>query len=79
VSGNSSRGAACGSFAAAGRLLGRAQRLLVALLRGKLPADLADQAQEYLASDFYRDATQQMGVLGTPETLVLEGLEEGSA
>ena len=39
----------------------------------------ADQAQEYLASDLWRDALRQMGVTGTPEVLLLDGLEEGPA
>jgi hypothetical protein len=39
----------------------------------------ADQAQEYLNSDFLKDALKQMGVVGTPTMLLLEGLEEGPA
>jgi hypothetical protein len=38
-----------------------------------------DQAREYLASDLWRDALSQMGVSGTPEVLLLDGLEEGPA
>jgi hypothetical protein len=39
----------------------------------------ADQAQAYLDSDFLKDALKQMGVVGTPTMLLLEGLEEGPA
>jgi hypothetical protein len=39
----------------------------------------ADQAQAYLDSDFLKNAFKQMGVVGTPTILLLEGLEEGSA
>ena len=41
--------------------------------------DRADQAQAFLASDVWRNTLDQMGVSGTPEVLLLDGLEEGSA
>jgi quinol monooxygenase YgiN len=39
----------------------------------------ADQAQEYLNSDFLQNVFKQMGVVGTPTVRLLEGLEEGAA
>ena len=39
----------------------------------------ADEAQRFLQSDDLRNAMKQGGVIGTPEILLLQGLEEGRA
>lgn len=39
----------------------------------------AEQAQSYLQSDYLRQAMAQGGVVGTPQVLLIDGLEEGMA
>ena len=38
-----------------------------------------EQARAYVSSQFLLDAFEQEGVVGQPEILLLDGLEEGSA